>query len=140
MPEKWPDDVKRISDAMNLHAVCGKSMKWVAYALADGSSPDSHTTYDTREEAVLYRRWDRDNYFYLQVQPDGMSLEAADGFLRYARMLHDNGYRLPDPRDFNSASASGDQDFPVHSSVPLLAADRRAQILELTKRKSLKKG
>jgi hypothetical protein len=130
----YPDEARRMSDAMNLHALAGMRSKWVCFALADGTSPDGNTVYDTREEAIIFRRWDRDNYIYLQVQADGMSPKNAQEFLRYARMLHDNGYRMPDPRDFNA----GDKDVPAHDSMPLLQADRLAQIRELTQRKFLK--
>lgn len=134
-----PDEAKRISDAMNLHALAGMKGKWVCFALADGTSPDGNTVYDTREEAVLFRRWDRDNFIYLQIAPDGMQAKIAQDFLRYARMLHTNGYRLPDPRDFNTSSAAGDQDYAAQDSMPLLVTDRLAQIRELTGRKHLKK-
>jgi hypothetical protein len=128
--EQYPDEVKRIVSAMTLHAVAGGSGKWVAIALADGRS--DNVAYDTRDDAIRHMRWDRDRYMYLQVFADGIPPKVAQAALQYARMLHDNGYRLPDPRDFNAP----DHDFPVHAP-PALKADRRAQILELTRRKRL---
>lgn len=138
MPENiqvavYPDEAVRMSDAMNLHAVA-RARGWVCFSLADGTSPDGNTVYETREEAILFRRWDRDNFVYLRLAPDGMSPHDAMEFLRYARMLHDNGYRMPDPRDFDAA----DKDVPAHDSMPLLISDRMAQIRELAKRKTIK--
>lgn len=128
----YADDAKRVSDAMNMHAVAKSAGKWACFSLADGTSPDGNTAYDTRDEAVLFRRWDRDNYIYLQVQPDGMTPHDAQEFLRYARMLHANGYRLPDPRDFREFENQYDA-----QHRPLLKSDAYAQIRELTGRKRL---
>jgi hypothetical protein len=127
----YTDDARRISEAMNLHALA-KSRGWVCFALADGTSPDGNTVYDTYKEAVLFRRWDRDNFIYLQLQPDGMAEHDAQRFLDYQRMLHANGYRMPDPGDFNAADAGEPM---LHR--PLLKSDALAQIRELTGRKRL---
>jgi hypothetical protein len=129
--QTYPDDARRISDAMNLHAVA-KSRGWACFALADGTSPDGNTVYATREEAILFRRWDRDNFIYLQLQPDGMTEHDAHEFLRYARFLNQNGYRLPDPRDFSLDDPGNDT-----QHRPFLKSDALAQVRELTGRKRL---
>jgi hypothetical protein len=130
-PPAISDDAKRMSYGMNMLAILGERGKWASFALADGRG--DNTPYDTREDAVRHRRHDRDNYVYLLIPADGMSPQDAQRFLDYARMLHDNGYRLPDPRDFHA----GDANFPVHDR-PLLKADAYAQIRELTGRRNLK--
>jgi hypothetical protein len=116
----YPDDAKRIADAMTMHTVLGHSGMWCAFALADGRSPDN-TAYPTRDEAVMYQRWDRDNYVYLMVQPDGMHPKEAEAFLRYARALHDKGFRLPDPENLDKIP-----------TMPLTKQDQREQIRALT--------
>lgn len=123
----YTDDARRMADAMNLHAVC-KSKGWAVFALADGTS--DQTAYETREDAVRAKRWDRDNFLYLQI-PAGGVLDPAEmqGCLDYARALSNAGGRLPDPRDFNAP----DRDFPYHQP-PVMRTDWARQIHLATKR------
>lgn len=100
---KWPDDVRRIKDEMDMHAVAG-SFGWVSFALATGE-PLDHTAYPTWNDAVKAAKWDRDNYFNLEIQPDGMPYREADAVLRYARGISAMGYRIPDP-DWKDYEAS----------------------------------
>lgn len=93
----FADASKRISDAMTLHYLAGSAGQWCAFRLADGTSPDHHTVYPTRIECVRFQKWDRDNVVYLQVEPPGMSPKEAGAFLQWARFLHSQGWRLPDP-------------------------------------------
>lgn len=104
--ESYSDEAKRISHVMNIHAVA-KSEGWAAFKLSDGSS--DNTPYPTRIDAVRAMKWDRDNYVYLEIAPDGMHPKAAQAFLGYARWLHDQGWRLPNP-DFDY-----DPTMPMHS-------------------------
>jgi hypothetical protein len=123
----YTDDARRMADVMNLHAVC-KSKGWAVFALADGKS--DNVAYETREEAVMAKRWDRDNFLYLQIPAGGVQDPAEmQGCLDYARQLHKMGYRLPDPREFRSA----DRDFPVHQP-PVMRRDWAPQIRNLAKR------
>jgi hypothetical protein len=116
-----------MADTMNLHAVC-KSRGWAVFALADGTS-DS-TAYETREDAVRAKRWDRDNFLYLQIPAGGVNDPAEmQGCLDYARALRAHGYRLPDPRELRSA----DRDFPVHTP-PAMRRDWAPQIRHLTRK------
>lgn len=125
-PPQVSDAAKRMSDAMNLHAVA-RAKGWAVFALADGTT--DHTPYETYEDALRSRTWNRDRYVYLQIQPDGMPAGIAQRYLDYARMLQDNGARMPDPRDFNA----GDAQFPYHVP-PALRRDWGRQIRNLAKR------
>ena len=116
----YPTEVHRIADEMTMHAVA-KSHGWVCFRLQDGA-PIGHMAYPTRSEAVRFMRWDLDNVLYLEIQPDGMSLREAEAVLKYARALHDAGFRIPGP------------EFEYDASMPTFAADRRSQISHLAKK------
>jgi hypothetical protein len=118
----YPDAAKRMADAVNMHLFLGEVDKWLAFSLADGRSPDN-TAYDTREEAVRYQKWDRDNFVYIHITPDGMHPKAAMAFLTYVRQLHDRGFRLPDPENLHKIP-----------TMPLTKQDQREQISALTER------
>jgi hypothetical protein len=94
------DASKRMADAMTMHWLAGSAGHWVAFKLADGTSPDRNTAYETRIECVKHQKWDRDNIVYLEVVPGGMEPKEAGAFLQWARFLHSQGWRLPDP-EFN---------------------------------------
>ncbi len=124
---KYTDDARRMADTMNLHAVA-KSRGWAVFALADGRS--DNVPYETIGEAYMAKRWDRDNFLYLQIPAGGVGDPAEmQACLDYARALHKAGYRLPDPRDFHAP----DRDFPVHQP-PALRADWARQIRDLARR------
>jgi hypothetical protein len=123
-PERriWPDDARRIADEMTLHTIAGNTGRWCAFRLADGKPVARHACFDTRIDAVKACKWDRDNYVYLEVQPDGMTPRAAFEFLDYARQLHNAGFRLPDP------------EFDYAASMPTLMSDRVKQINHLARK------
>lgn len=89
------DAAKRVKDEVDMHAVLGKR-GWAAFALADGR-PADHVAYERRQDAVRHMRWDRDDYLYLEIQPDGMPLREAVAVLKYARLVHAMGWRIPGP-------------------------------------------
>lgn len=93
--DKWPDDVKRVKDEMDMHAVAG-SYGYVAIHLSDGSALD-HTAYPTWNDAVKAAGWDRDNFMYPEIKPDGMPYREANAILEYARTIHKMGHRIPTP-------------------------------------------
>lgn len=120
----YTDHAQRMTDVMNLHAVA-KAKGWAVFALADGTS--DNTAYETRDDALRSKRWNRDRYLYLQIPAGGVSDPAEmQACLDYARTLHDMGARLPDPRDFNAP----DRDFPYHQP-PILRRDWGPQIRAL---------
>src|SRR5215471_8989419 len=94
-PDQWPDDVKRVYDAMNLHAIAG-SHGFAVFSMADGK-PLDNTAYPTWNDAVRAAKWDRDNYMFLEISPDGMQLNEAAAVLKYARELSKAGFRIPSP-------------------------------------------
>ena len=110
----YADASKRMAEAMTMHALAGMSGHWVAFKLADGTSPDNHTAYETRIECVKHQKWDRDNIVYLEVVPGGMEPKEAGAFLQWARFLHSQGWRLPNP------------DFDFDGGMPDTRADRLA--------------
>lgn len=108
------DAAKRIKDEMDLHALAGVS-GWAVFALADGR-PLDHTAYESWRAAVKGAKWDRDNYLFLEIQPDGMpSVREAQAVLQYARLIHKLGYRIPSP-DWDAG--------PLASSMPHNPRDR----------------
>jgi len=117
-PAKYPDEAKRISDEMTMHSLAGSAGRWASFDLQTGLAR-SHTAFATRTEAVMAARWDRDNTIYLEITPDGMQPREADAFLRYARFLHSQGWRLPDPS------------FNYDGGMPTLKSDRLANARHL---------
>lgn len=114
----YSDDARRIADEMTLHAIAGSKGCWAVFRLSDGR-PVDHVAYPTRKRAVRHMRWDRDNFLYLEIQPDGMHPKAAQAFLNYARFLHDQGWRLPDP------------DFDYDASMPTFGWDQQRNMKHL---------
>jgi hypothetical protein len=115
----YADASKRMAEAMTMHALAGSAGQWVAFKLADGTSPDRNTAYETRIECVKHQKWDRDNIVYLEVVPGGMEPREAGAFLQWARCLHSQGWRLPDP------------DFDFDGGMPDTRADRLAMARHL---------
>lgn len=113
----YSDAAKRIAAEMTLYALAHDA-GWAVFSLSDGT-PARHFAYPRREDAVRDMHWDRDNYLYLEVQPDGMSPREAEAVLKYGRALHDAGFRIPEP------------DFNFDASMPLLKSDRARQIRHL---------
>lgn len=106
------DAAKRISDAMTLHTLAGSAGKWASFRMSDGRELQPGTAYDSHYDAMRHARWDRDTTVYLEITPDGVPPAEAEGLLRYARTLHDMGFRIPSP------------DFSYDPTMPLLRADR----------------
>lgn len=107
---------RRVADAMNLHAVA-KSAGWAAFKLSDGTS--DNVPYARRVDAVRAMKWDRDNYAYLEIAPDGMTDKEAYHVFKYARFLYLKGWRLPDP------------DFDFDPTMPAFAWDQRSSARNL---------
>ena len=122
----YSDDAKRVSDEMALHAIA-KSRGWAIFALADGR-PFDHTPYESWSAAVKATKWDRDNYMYCEIQPDGMPLREAEGVLKYARTVHKMGHRIPSP-DWEGG--------PLSSMMPMRSWDRKAMARQLASGKPL---
>ena len=117
---RYSDDVRRVADEMDLHAVAGSS-GWAVFALADGR-PADHTPYESWTAAVKSTKWDRDNFMYLEIRPDGMPLREAEAVLRYARFIHSQGWRIPSPDAEQFAQAT---------QMPYQPRDRRVMAKQL---------
>lgn len=115
---KYSDDAKRMSDEMTMHSLAGMKGHWAAFRLSDGT-PRDHAAYVTRKEAVMAQRWDRDETVYLEITPDGMTPKEAEAFLEWARFLHGQGWRLPDP------------EFDYDGGMPAFSWDKRAMARHL---------
>lgn len=116
-PDPFSDAVKRIKAEMDMQAVLG-NFGWVAVKLEDGS-PADHVAYPRRQDAVKHMRHDRDRYLYLEIQPDGMTEQEAKAVLKYARVVHSLGFRIPDP------------EFDYDATMPAQKWDRRAMAGQL---------
>ena len=116
---QYPDTVLRISDSMNFHATVG-NRGWASYALQDGAT--DHIAYDTWSDAVKARKWDRDNFMYLEIQPDGMPLHEAAAVVKYFRVIHQLGHRIPSP-DWEAG--------PMTASMPAQSWDRARMAKQL---------
>lgn len=123
---RWDDEVLRIKDEMDMHAVL-KQSGWVIFSLNNGA-PLDHFPYETWNDAVRAAKWDRDNYIYLEIQPDGMTFREARAVLDYARTLSRAGYRIPSP-EWESG--------PMTASMPMQPGDRVRMIRQLKSGKPL---
>lgn len=90
--QNYSDDAKRCSEAVNLHItaaiaqgdIMGAVNHWIAIKLEDGSSPDSNSLYDTKEQAVTHQSNPK-HCCYIKITPDGMSVRDAASYLRINR-------------------------------------------------------
>lgn len=78
------DASKRISDAYNLHIVCGARRGQVmAFSLADGTSDG--VLYDSREDAVSHQHHNEARRGYIRIGPGRMTVCEAASQLRWQR-------------------------------------------------------
>jgi hypothetical protein len=116
--KKISDEAKRVASEMTMHAVNGNAGCWASFKLSDGTS--DHEAYPDRILAVKVNKWDRDNYMYLEITPDGMQPKQAQALLEYYREFHDAGWRLPSP------------DFDYDPTMPMFDWDKKKTIAHLT--------
>lgn len=91
------DAAKRASDVVTLHLLANRERavnSWVALRLSDGGS--DNVLYSSKHEAVSFQLHEY-QCAYLKIPPDGLSIAAAEVFLRFNRQLYDNGFRMADP-------------------------------------------
>jgi hypothetical protein len=119
LKEQYTDDEKRLATSVTMHSLVEESVgQWAAYKLQDCTTDNA--TYPSQNVARRIK-WPNDDYwFYIQIPPGGMELPQARAFLKYARDLYENGFRLPDP----------EVSVPT---MPLTTEDRNQQIRLLTK-------
>lgn len=119
----YADDVRRIKDAMDLHAVAGSKGQYAVFSLQTGK-PIGHNVYPSRAAARKYaERRTTDALLILEVQPDGMPYNEAKAVLHYERQLYSMGVRTPD--HFETEENSG------LLSMPRTAQDRQRMARQL---------
>jgi hypothetical protein len=129
MSEQWPDDVKRVKDAMDLHAVAGMNGQYAVFSLQTGT-PIVMDVFPSRGEARrIASMRTTDALLILQVAPDGMPYNEAAACLRYERAIWSAGFRTPD--DLESEQNSG------LLSIPRTKNDRRRMAQQLISGKPL---
>jgi len=92
------DAAKRMADTYNLHKIGAGSAslgKWIAIALADGTSDD--TLYDSKRDAVIHQKHNEQWYAYIKIVPPSMKTCDAEVMLATHRRMYDAGLRMTDP-------------------------------------------
>jgi len=90
----FSDAAKRLSDTVNMHAIAGSWGKWIAVRLSDGGTDG--VLYDSRADAIRHQLHEK-LCAYVLVPIDGMTLRAAESYMRFVRQAYDAGFRLADP-------------------------------------------
>lgn len=97
---KPTDAGKRLSDQYKLHRVAdpyGSIGKWFMARLYDGSQVDGQL-YDSKRDAARHAKHNEKFYVFVQVTPQTMTPEMADGLLNLYRRVYDAGnLRFTDP-------------------------------------------
>lgn len=126
--DQWPDDVRRVKDAMDLHAVAhGKG--YAVFSLQTGI-PVTNDLYPSRRDARrMAERKTSDALLILEARPDGMPYNEAAAVLKYERELYSMGVRTPDSLESEENSGL--------LSMPLNRHDRRRMAAQLRKGKPL---
>lgn len=85
------DAAKRISDVYTMHRLAdpiGNIGHWFALAIADGTSGDDNTLYDSRGEAVKHQHHNEVYYLYIQIVPSNMPVCDAEILLNGVRKTY----------------------------------------------------
>jgi hypothetical protein len=129
MSDQWPDEVKRICDAMNMHTLAGSAHSYAVFSLQDGR-PITNDVYPSRAQARrMANKKTQDHLLILEVQPDGMQPNHAAACLKYERTLISAGVRTPD--HFETEENSG------LLSMPLNRHDQKRMVHQLKTGKPL---
>lgn len=128
MVTEYPDDVKRIKDAMDVHAVAG-AFGYAVFSMQDGR-PLTMDAYPSRKRArKAGEKRTQDMLLILEISPDGMPYNEAAAVLSYERKLNGMGYRTPDSLETEQNSGL--------LSMPRTKHDQRRMIRQLTGGKPL---
>lgn len=125
--DRWPDPVRRVKDAMDMHAIAmseGVSEGgYAVFRMTDGS-PVTSDLYPSRAAARrIAERKTQDYLLILEAAPDGMGYREADAVLRYERTLNSAGLRTPDSLETESNSGL--------LSMPRTRSDQRRMAKQL---------
>lgn len=126
---EWPDEVKRIKSAMDMHSLAGSKGQYAVFSLADGR-PITNDTYPARGIARQFaERKTNDGLLILEVSPDGIPFNEAQAVLNYERALYSGGFRTPDVDWENQNSGL--------LSMPRTKFDQKRMIKQLTSGKKI---
>lgn len=91
------DTARRVADQYQQHREHNDRSigAWMAARLSDGTSDG--VLYETRRDAVRHQHHDEQQYAFINIRPNGMSVCAAASFMRTCRMAYAGGFRLTDP-------------------------------------------
>lgn len=92
------DAAKRMADTWNLHKIgAGYDAigKWIAVALADGTSDD--VLYDNKVAAVRHQRHNEQYFAFLKIGPPSMTECDAEVMIETHRRMYKAGMRMADP-------------------------------------------
>lgn len=93
---RYSDAANRMSDAIRIHILAGKSGRWVAFRLSDGSSDG--VAYERRSDAVRHQLHET-QCAYIKVPHDDCPPAHAERLLALHRTVYDSGLRFTDPDD-----------------------------------------
>jgi hypothetical protein len=119
----WPDDVKRVKDAMDVHAVGGSSGQYAVFSLQTGAPVVMDVFPSRRDARRMAEKKTTDALLILEVSPDGMPYNEAAACLKYERALWSAGVRTPDSLESEHNSGL--------LSVPRTKKDRRRMAQQL---------
>jgi hypothetical protein len=86
------DAAKRLSDAYTMHRLAdpiGNIGRWFAVAIADGTSGDMNTLYDSRLDAITHQHHNEQYYVFIQIVPSNMPVCDAEIYLAAVRKTYD---------------------------------------------------
>jgi hypothetical protein len=66
----------------------GNLGRWFAIAIADGTSGDNNTLYDSRLDAITHQHHNETYYCYMQIVPSNMSVCDAEIYINGVRKTY----------------------------------------------------
>jgi hypothetical protein len=114
------DAAKRISDATNLHKVASgwdSIGKFIACRLSDGTG--GIDLYDSYRDAVRIQSARHDEFLYIRLRAEGMTVCEAELYLWVNRQARDNGFKLSDPDDSRGGKTLIPRIDPQHNNLIL---------------------
>lgn len=119
----WPDDVKRVKDTMDVHAVGGSAGQYAVFSLQTGTPVVMDVFPSRRDARRIASMRTTDALLILQVAPDGMPYNEAAACLKYERALWSSGFRTPDSMESEENSGM--------LSIPRTKGDRKRMAAQL---------
>jgi hypothetical protein len=92
----FPDEARRMSDAINLARLAGDTGRWLAIRMHDGGSDG--IAYDFRADAIRHQIHP-EFCTYIRVTPGSATPAECWPVLRFTRWAYDQGFRITSPED-----------------------------------------